>query len=276
MIPYKTILVHVDGRPRNAQALRVACDLAARFDAHLAAIYALEQHLYVPVMDAGAAAVMQAQLDLNAQMQANAQSMIRAEEQHSGRSIEWRGVSGDTVNTVMLHARHADLLVISQEDPEQKMAMEPSLVANVVIGAGRPVLVVPYAGNFKSCGSSVLVGWSGTREAARAVADALPLLLQAKTVNIVSFNPRGDSTWGDIPGADIGVWLARHGVRVTVRQQKSDEVDVGNQMLSLAADMGSDLIVMGAYGHSRTFEFVLGGVTKTLLTSMTVPVLMSH
>jgi nucleotide-binding universal stress UspA family protein len=276
MIPYKTILVHVDGRPRDAQALRVACDLAARFDAHLAAIYALEQHLYVPAMDAGAAAVMQAQLELNAQMQANARAMMKAEEQHSGRTIEWRAVGGDVVNTVMLHARHADMLVISQEDPAQKMAMEPSLVANVVIGAGRPVLVVPYAGNFKSCGNSVLVGWSGTREASRAVADALPLLLEAKTVNVVSFNPRGDSTWGDIPGADIGVWLARHGVHVTVRQQKSDEVDVGNQMLSLAADMGSDLIVMGAYGHSRTFEFVLGGVTKTLLTSMTVPVLMSH
>ena len=104
----------------------------------------------------------------------------------------------------------------------------------------------------------------------------MPLLKKAREINVVSFNPKTDSTWGEIPGADIGLWLTRHGVRVNVRQQKSDEVDVGNQILSLASDLGSDLIVMGAYGHSRTFEFVLGGVTKTLLESMTVPVLMSH
>lgn len=99
---------------------------------------------------------------------------------------------------------------------------------------------------------------------------------KAREINIVSFNPKGDSDWGDIPGADVGLWLTRHGLRVNVRQQKSTEVDVGNQILSLASDLGSDLIVMGAYGHSRTFQFVLGGVTKTLFQSMTVPVLMSH
>lgn len=273
---YKTILVHMDGRASNAEALRIACDLGAKFDAHLIAIYALEQHLYVPAMDAGAAAVMKAQLELDAQLEAKAQGMVGEAEQKSGRSIEWRAVSGDAVNMVMLHARHADLLVMTQEDPAQKLALDPIVAASVVVGVGRPVLMVPYAGAFKSCGSSPLIAWSGTRESARAVADALPMLRLAAKVNVVSFNPKGDSTWGEIPGADIATWLARHGVRVTVRQQKSEEVDVGNQILSLASDLGSDLIVMGAYGHSRTFEFVLGGVTRTLFTSMTVPVLMSH
>jgi nucleotide-binding universal stress UspA family protein len=275
-MPYKTILVHVDGRARSAQTLQVACDLATQCDAHLAAIYALEQHLYVPAMDAGAAAVMKAQLELDARLEAKARDMVGVAEQKSGRSIEWRAVSGDAVNMVMLHARHADLLVMTQEDPAQKLALDPIVAASVVVGVGRPVLMVPYAGTFKSCGQSPLIAWSGTRESARAVADALPLLRLARTVNVVSFNPKSDSTWGEIPGADIATWLARHGVRVTVRQQKSEEVDVGNQILSLASDLGSDLIVMGAYGHSRTFEFVLGGVTKTLFTSMTVPVLMSH
>jgi nucleotide-binding universal stress UspA family protein len=92
----------------------------------------------------------------------------------------------------------------------------------------------------------------------------------------VSFNPDGDSKWGEIAGADIGLWLARHDVRVTVHERRLPDIDVGNQLLSLAADFGTDLVVMGAYGHSRTYEMVLGGVTRTILASMTVPVLMSH
>jgi nucleotide-binding universal stress UspA family protein len=146
----------------------------------------------------------------------------------------------------------------------------------VVMGAGRPVLLIPYAGTFERCGESVLISWNASREAARAVADALPLLKRAREVNIVSFNPAEGGDWGEIPGADIGLWLARHDVRVTVHQCRSKEIDIGNQLLSRAADFGSDLIVMGAYGHSRAYELMLGGVTRTLLRSMTVPVLMSH
>lgn len=273
---YKTILVHLDGRARNEHTLRLASDLAGRFDAHLAAVYALEQQLFAAAMDPGATAALTFQVELDTQMQAKAQEMVKAAEQNSGRKIEWRAISGNTVNNVILHARHADLLVMTQEDRGEKMGFDPSFAASVVVGAGRPVLMVPYAGEFPSCGASVLIAWSGTRESARAIADALPLMRKAREINIVSFNPKGDSDWGDIPGADVGLWLTRHGLRVNVRQQKSTEVDVGNQILSLASDLGSDLIVMGAYGHSRTFQFVLGGVTKTLFQSMTVPVLMSH
>ncbi|MEO8101778.1 MAG: universal stress protein [Betaproteobacteria bacterium] len=273
---YKTLLVHLDGQARNEHTLRLAGDLAGRFDAHLAAVYALEQPLFAAAMDPGAAAALTFQVELDQQMQAKARQMVTATEQQSGRTIEWRTVSGNTLNNVILHARHADLLFMTQDDTSLKLRIDPSFAASVVIGAGRPVLMVPYAGEFKTCGSSVLIAWSGTRESARAVADALPLLKKAREINVVSFNPKGDSAWGELPGADIGLWLTRHGVRVNVRQQKSAEVDVGNQILSLASDLSSDLIVMGAYGHSRTFEFVLGGVTRTLLESMTVPVLMSH
>jgi nucleotide-binding universal stress UspA family protein len=273
---YKTILVHLDGHARNEQTLRLACDLAGRFEARLAAVYALEQPLFAAAMDPGAAAALTFQADLDSQMQAKARAMVTAAEQRSGLAIEWRCVSSNTANNLILHARHADLLVMTQEDRAEKLAIDPTFAASIVIGAGRPVLMVPYAGQFQSCGASVLIAWSGTRESARAVADALPLMKQADEINVVSFNPKGDSQWGEIPGADIGLWLTRHGLRVNVRQQKSDEVDVGNQILSLASDFSSDLIVMGAYGHSRTFQFVLGGVTRTLFESMTVPVLMSH
>lgn len=273
---YKTILVHLDGHARNTVTLRVACGLAGQFGSHLASVYALEQPLFAAALDPGAAAALSYQVELDTQMQAKARELASSAEQESGLAIEWRSISGNIVNNLTLHARHADLLVMTQEDRAEKLRIDPSFAASVIVGAGRPVLMVPYAGEFKSCGSSVLIAWSGTRESARAVADALPLLKKARQINVVSFNPKGDSEWGDIPGADIALWLTRHGVQVNVRQQSAEDVDVGNQILSLAADLGSDLIVMGAYGHSRTFEFVLGGVTRTLLESMTVPVLMSH
>ena len=103
----------------------------------------------------------------------------------------------------------------------------------------------------------------------------MPMLARAQAVHLASFNPR-DTDHGDVPGADIGLTLARHGVKVSVEQQTSEDTDVGNQILSRAADLQADLIVMGAYGHARLRQLVLGGVTRTLLETMTVPVLMSH
>jgi nucleotide-binding universal stress UspA family protein len=272
---YKTILVYLDGQDRNAHTLQVAGNLAKSFDAHLATVYAIGQP-FATTLDPFVPAVLSFEPELGAGLMAKVQAMVAAEEKRGGCKIEWRTVKGDIAHNVTLHARHADLLVMTQADLAESSATAAQLAGAVVIGAGRPVLVVPYAGDFQSFGKSILIAWSGTRESARAVADALPLLKRAKEINLVSFNPKGDAGWGDIPGADIGLWLTRHGVKVNVRQQKSAEVDVGNQMLSLAADLGVDLIVMGAYGHSRAFEFVLGGVTRTLLESMTVPVLFSH
>src|SRR5690606_4452572 len=149
--------------------------------------------------------------------------------------------------------------------------------ADFVMRCGRPVLLVPYAGRFEAVGRRVLVAWDAGREAARAVRDALPLLKRAEHVEVVSFNPdRPGARHGPIPGADLAAYLARHDVKVHVSQQHGDDIEVGEQILSRAADLHSDLIVMGAYGHSRLRELALGGATRTLLASMTVPVLMSH
>ena len=155
--------------------------------------------------------------------------------------------------------------------------MAPGFANEVLLACGRPVLFVPYAGRFAQVGKRVLIAWNASREAARAVGDALPLLARADTVDVVAFDP--DSTasdHGEVPGADIGLFLARHGVKVSVARQSGTGIDVGAQILSRAADNGSDLIVMGGYGHARLREFVLGGATRTLLESMTVLVLMSH
>jgi nucleotide-binding universal stress UspA family protein len=273
----QTILVHLDGRARGAETLKVANRIARIFNSHVATVFATQPPLLVAsAMDPAAAVVLEYQAEAELALQSAAKAQVAAAESLSDLAIEWRVTSFNTIGNVALHARHADLLVMNQEDPDLSPGTGPSIPAGVIMRAGRPVLLVPYAGSFKTCGDSVLIAWNASRESARAAADALPFLKAAREVHVVSFNPESESDWGEVPGADIGLWLARHNVRVTVHQRRSRDVDVGNQLLSLAADLGTDLVVMGAYGHSRAYEMVLGGATRTILGSMTVPVLMSH
>jgi nucleotide-binding universal stress UspA family protein len=124
-------------------------------------------------------------------------------------------------------------------------------------------------------GERVLVAWNGTRESTRAVHDALPMLVRAHSVAVMEVNPKPDET-PRIAGADMATHLARHGVRAEVSSIVADEIDVGDAILSRGADLGADLVVMGAYGHSRLREFAFGGVTRHVFKHMTVPVLMSH
>jgi nucleotide-binding universal stress UspA family protein len=195
-----------------------------------------------------------------------------------GVKSEWRASSRDALGAALLSARYADIVIAGQRPPskEDDTAIARDFCEELVLAAGRPVLFVPYAGRFASFGKRVLVAWNASRESARAVTDALPILQRAETVQVVAFEPVQGGDHGDIPGADISLYLARHGVKVTAAQQRSEGVDVGSQVLSRAADLDADLIVMGAYGHSRLREIVLGGVTRTILESMTVPTLMSH
>ena len=144
-----------------------------------------------------------------------------------------------------------------------------------MLEAGRPVLMIPYAGNFATIGKRILFGWNASREATRAVTDAMPFLQQAEVVQVIVINPEAGKH-GAIPGSDIALFLARHGVRVEVHQDNANESDVGDEMLSRATDFGADLIVMGGYGHTRFRELLMGGATRTLIDTMTVPVLLSH
>jgi len=137
------------------------------------------------------------------------------------------------------------------------------------------VLVMPYAGTFDVVGKRALLAWNASREATRATTDALPFLRAADKVVVAPVKP-DRAAHGEAPGTDIGLYLSRHGVRVEVAAIEGTELDAGSALLSRAADLSIDLIVMGAYGHSRMSELILGGVTRTMMESMTVPVLMSH
>lgn len=273
------ILVHIDQSPRALMRLDIAAELARQHGAHLTALQVIDVALPVMAMgDGGGGAVI---AELMEQMRQSALAAgvklkvaFEAALARDGIMGEWRQVEGTTQEILALHGRYADLLVLGQDDPESDSA---GLLEAVVFDCGRPVLAIPFAGNFKSIGKRVLVGWNASREASRALHDALPLIAKAETATVFLANPkRGLGGHGEEPGADIARHLARHGMKVEVAMAIADDVPDSALLLNHASDMGADLLVMGAYGHSRLREFILGGMTRSLLREMTVPVLLSH
>ena len=285
---FKDILVHLDDGPRSSTRLKVAVDLARRFGAHLTGIFVLD----IPGSDlfygagmpyAGGGGGMSEMVN-SLRADQGARADLLAQEFHEavrlqGLENEWRLVEGDTVSLLALHARYADLTVVGQPNADEpyKGPSADAVLVNVMLSSGRPIIAVPYAGEFERIGDRVLVAWNASREATRSVNDALPLLQQAKAVTVLAVNPRhGIEGHGDVPAADICLHLARHGVKAEAAHTVAKDISEGDALLSYAADIGVDLIVTGGYGHSRAREMVFGGVTRTLLQEMTVPMLMSH
>ena len=273
------ILVHIDQSPRALMRLDIAAELARQHGAHLTALQVIDVALPVMAMgDGGGGAVI---AELMEQMRQSALAAgvklkvaFEAALARDGIMGEWRQVEGTTQEILALHGRYADLLVLGQDDPESDSA---GLLEAMVFDCGRPVLAIPFAGSFKTIGKRVLVGWNASREASRALHDALPLIAKAETATVFLANPkRGLGGHGEEPGADIARHLARHGMKVEVAMAIADDVPDSALLLNHASDMGADLLVMGAYGHSRLREFILGGMTRSLLREMTVPVLLSH
>ena len=276
---FKDLLVVVDDSSSAAERIDVAGRLASAFGAHLTGLHVTDSPALRPsVLAQFPSEVLDILVNVGREEADKARALFesRVHGWGAGVAVEWRAVEGDSGEVVALHARYADLAVIGQTDPDDPGA--PSdLPERVIMGGGRPVLVVPYAGSFKTVGQKVIVAWNAGREATRAVNDALPVLERAASVRVVSINPHGGpGGHGPVAGADISLHLARHGVRVEASTIHAEDVRVDDLLLSQAADSGADLIVMGAYGHSRLGEFVLGGATRHILRQITVPVLMSH
>jgi nucleotide-binding universal stress UspA family protein len=282
VVAWKDILVHVDGGKRSATRVETAAALAAAQGAHLIGLYV---HAGAALPPHVRAQLPQELLDqFTAQEDATAAKIgqgFAAAAARAGVPAEWRTGRGDPTDVMSLHARYADVVVVGQPDPDEDTAAPfAELPERLVLEAGRPVLVVPYAGRFERLGRRVVIAWNASPEASRAVHDALPLLPGAEIVTVLAVNPTNSRTGvgghGDTPGADIALHLARHGVTAEAAHIMSDDVGIGDMLLSRAADLGADLIVMGGYGRSRLAEIVLGGATRHLFQHMTVPVLMSH
>ncbi len=282
----KDILVHMDNGTRCEVRLRLAAAIARQHGAHLVGLYAADipspEYFYgatMPFAGGGAEDVVHRMRSDSAAASVNTETAFRDLLRQEGLQGEWRYVEGQVPATVSLHARYADLAVVAQPNPydSHDETNRDAIVVTPLMGSGRPVLIVPYAGSFSSVGEHVLVAWNASREAARAVNDALPLLRRAKKVTVLAVNPRqGVDGHGEVPAADIALHLARHGVTAEAAHTVAKGIADGEALLSYAADIGADMIVAGGYGHSRAREMVFGGVTRTLIQEMTVPVFLSH
>lgn len=276
---YKTLLVHLDTSSRMQARLDIALRIARRFDAHLKGLFATfapDPREFYAI--AGSASWYETHRRMRDEQRGAAERIFRAELRRAGVEGEWIEASQDGEQAVVQHSRYADLVVLGQTDPDEpETFIADRFPETVVMASGRPVLVVPYAGHYDTVGSQALVAWDGSREAARAVHDAMPFLVGAERVTVLHINSPGAPSRAGTPVTDITMTLARHGANVDFREIANDiDETCGDALLSLAAGDGYDLLVMGAYGHARWKERVLGGTTRTIFESATLPVLMSH
>ncbi len=274
MTGIKHIVAHLEGGAHDAAVLKLSGTLAGRLGAALEGVFA-NVPPFVPASIDGMLTpqIIEAQQNIYKQRAEAAKKAFAGLAMPQGKAT-WTVVEGMTADAVLARARYADLTVVAQPAPEETdAATDYDSPAEIVMGAGRPVLMVPYAGNFADVGKRVLAAWSGTRESARALADALPLLTASSDVTVLTVNPHGDAGTME---ADVKRWLGQHGVNAKTRVARTQDIEVGDVLLSAAADLSADLIVMGAYGRSRLRELILGGATHSIFRHMTAPVLMSH
>ncbi|MBE7940635.1 MULTISPECIES: universal stress protein [Ramlibacter] len=274
--PLHQLLVHLDDAAPAAVRLAYARKIAARHEAALAAAYAvIPSMVEVPFAAEAGPQALDALREIDVQRRAQAHAVFDA-SQAPGDTASWCELSGfPLVSSFSEQALYADLLVLGQHQPEGGPAGIPfDFVESVLLTAGKPALVVPYTARALELPQTLAIAWKPTREAARAVAAALPLLQQAREVHVLTW---GEGATTPAGGLDLPAWLQRRGVEARWHREAEAEPDtVGDHFLSRACDLGADLLVMGVYGHSRAREWVLGGASRTVLQAMTVPVLVAH
>jgi nucleotide-binding universal stress UspA family protein len=273
----KDIVVALSVGGSRDVAADYALSVAGAFNAHLTGV----AFAYEPVIPGNVMGGVPASLIESSRAESRNAAKAAAERvekaQDAGLSVETRIVDATLVGAADLFgriARRFDVSVVGQAEPNRAGAQD-LIIEAALFQSGRPVIVVPYIQRAGLALDRVLIGWDGSRTAARAIGDAIPLFARAKAVEIVIVaTDRAKSD--EITGAAIARHLARHGLSVDVKRIVASDIDVASTLLSHAADSGTDFMVMGGYGHSRLREWVLGGATRGILQSMTVPVLMSH
>lgn len=277
--PITQILVHLDATARSPARLEVACSIAKPHGAAVTGLYAVTPAVVeLPYVPEAGPSVATALADLDAQRRAGARSAFDRLQAAGAANLSWSEVGdGPMMAAFSRQALYADLLVLGQHDPSDAAAAGvPSDFPEAVMAmSGKAALVLPYAQAPGTVGETVAIAWKPTRESARAVSAALPLLQQARQVHVLSWPAEED----DIGGArlDLDGYLKLRGVEPRWHREGGGEPGhLGELLLSRACDLGADLLVMGCYGHSRTREWVLGGTSRTVLQSMTLPVLMAH
>jgi nucleotide-binding universal stress UspA family protein len=272
-----SILVHADASPQTITRLQAAAALARTHEASVHALYAVlpiyAQYPYSLSVSAEAASLLQEAED---ERSTRARALFDQAVSAAAMPISWSATLGDPAQAFTRAAACSDLVVLGQHDPDNALRADvpADFAPSVIIGSGRPALVLPHDHEGGRIGRVALLAWKPTREAAHALAGALPLLCKAEKVHVALWN-EGDDASND-GREDIIRYLRAHGIAAEVHGYGTESRDVGEYLLSLASDVGADLLVMGCYGHGRMREWVLGGATRSVLRSMTVPVLMAH
>lgn len=276
MNPLQSILIHVDASPRAAVRLEIARRLVREHGAEMAcALFAVEpvpKPLETPVAEVPPPTIPEIDVAQRDRARAIFDAAIGGEP-----LVTWAEIPPeDPASAFSQAALYADLMVLGQKDPDDRNTFDVpgDFVEDVLLQAGKPGLIIPFLGTFETVGTRALIAWKPTRETARAVAGAIPLLQRARTVRVVSWGedpfPLAKSPFG------IGRYLRWHGIDAKIVHYPDEPADLGELLLSRVADESADLLVMGCYSHSRMREILLGGATRTVLKSMTCPVLMSH
>jgi nucleotide-binding universal stress UspA family protein len=278
---YRSLLVHVDAAERSAARVDIAARLAVQLDAHLVGL-APTGALELPMEFGPGMVGLDVLTEALASLRGKAEGVAARFREQCGlrgaKSFESVIHEAEGGSSVLAHSLRSDLVVIGQADPSLPGAgAARRFVEEVVLYNPRPTLIVPYAGQWPTLGETVLVAWTETRESARAVADAMPLLSRAKEVHVLQcFRPDDGVEREARDNLDaLHRWLLWHGVEARLHTEATT-IGFGDAILSRAADLDADLLVMGGYGHARWAEQVLGGVTRDVLREMTLPVLMSH
>lgn len=274
----KNILVHIDHSAACVLRVNAAIDLAKTNDARLSALFVIPDYFVPSYVEAQISADIISQISDQAIARAKeTQSKIKAQVKEAGFEVECYIEEGNIVAILSDYARYADLVVLGQSQPDDPDNISEGLADHLVIEGGAPCLVIPYIGGRQTLGKRILVAWNESRESARALRDSLPLLQQAEQVSVLLIKHKShheDHT--AMQEKVILGYLANHGISGKISLCIDNHLDPGNTLLAQASDNDCDLIVMGAYGHSRLREMVLGGVTRHLLKEMTVPVFISH
>ncbi len=276
-----TILVSLNDVDRAKELLNIGSMLANRHDAHLIGFYVIPAVYIHPGISAHVTADVVDWGRRFFQDRADSVKKIFDEEvKKQGIKGEWRlldGMSHLISAAVVEHGRQADLIIASQGGRDSNNGCEADCAERIVMDSGRPVLLVPNAGTFATVATNAVFGWNATRESARAAFDALPLLDKGAKAHVMWVDSDLQKySDGALPGSELATTLARHGVEAISEPTTSSGIDPADALLNRVSDTGADMLVMGAYGHSRVRELVFGGATRKVLDQMTVPVLMSH
>ncbi|HAY48043.1 universal stress protein [Thalassospira sp.] len=279
---YRDILVHIDTSPACKERLSVALKIAKAQNAHLTGLFLLPYAEIPRFMEVQITEeIISQQRAAMAETANDARKEFENTCKEAGIAFGWQQTAcaaSEIADTAAMYARHHDLTIMGQHDPESSDPCSASdMPDKVILTSGAPVLVVPYVGRFDTIGERVMVAWKPYREAVRAVNDSMPILEGAKSALILCADPnKGARDTMPVPGVNVTARLERHGIKVRHETMNASGISVGDLVLSRAADESIDLLICGAYGRPRLRELMMGGVTQHLLRHMTVPVLMSH